>query len=71
MRMLNFPQWIDLLKDIFSKFTVFLQRVKVSLHISCLEYLKFSQLSGQCSELKYIWVRVSFYVHNDIFGPWF
>ncbi|XP_028732158.1 vacuolar protein sorting-associated protein 54 isoform X1 [Peromyscus leucopus] len=33
MRMLNFPQWIDLLKDIFSKFTVFLQRVKATLNI--------------------------------------
>ncbi|KAK1333033.1 hypothetical protein QTO34_006566 [Cnephaeus nilssonii] len=32
MRMLNFPQWFDLLKDIFFKFTVFLQRVKVSLY---------------------------------------
>lgn len=31
MRMLNFPQWFDLLTDIFSKFTIFLQRVKVSL----------------------------------------
>ncbi|KAM8785124.1 vacuolar protein sorting-associated protein 54 isoform 4-T6 [Rhynchonycteris naso] len=33
MRMLNFPQWFALLKDIFSKFTVFLQRVKVTLNI--------------------------------------
>ncbi|ELK14667.1 Vacuolar protein sorting-associated protein 54 [Pteropus alecto] len=33
MRMLNFPQWFDLLKDIFSKFTVFLQRVKATLNI--------------------------------------
>uniref|UniRef100_A0A8C6RQI4 Vacuolar protein sorting-associated protein 54 n=1 Tax=Nannospalax galili TaxID=1026970 RepID=A0A8C6RQI4_NANGA len=33
MRMLNFPQWIDLLKDIFSKFTIFLQRVKATLNI--------------------------------------
>ncbi|XP_051056575.1 vacuolar protein sorting-associated protein 54 isoform X4 [Phodopus roborovskii] len=33
MRMLNFPQWIDLLKDIFSKFTVFLQRVKATLNV--------------------------------------
>lgn len=29
MRMMNFPQWFDLLKDIFSKFTIFLKRVKV------------------------------------------
>lgn len=33
MRMLNFPQWIDLLKDIFSKFTIFLQRVKATLNV--------------------------------------
>uniref|UniRef100_A0A8C8YSE7 Vacuolar protein sorting-associated protein 54 n=1 Tax=Prolemur simus TaxID=1328070 RepID=A0A8C8YSE7_PROSS len=33
MRMLNFPQWFDLLKDIFSKFTIFLQRVKATLNI--------------------------------------
>ncbi|PNI66454.1 VPS54 isoform 2 [Pan troglodytes] len=33
MRMLNFPQWFDLLKDIFSKFTIFLQRVKATLSI--------------------------------------
>uniref|UniRef100_A0A8C5KCU1 Vacuolar protein sorting-associated protein 54 n=1 Tax=Jaculus jaculus TaxID=51337 RepID=A0A8C5KCU1_JACJA len=33
MRMLNFPQWIDLLKDIFSKFTIFLQRVKATMNI--------------------------------------
>ncbi|XP_047602420.1 vacuolar protein sorting-associated protein 54 isoform X1 [Lutra lutra] len=33
MRMLNFPQWFDLLKEIFSKFTIFLQRVKATLNI--------------------------------------
>uniref|UniRef100_A0A2I2Y7M6 Vacuolar protein sorting-associated protein 54 n=1 Tax=Gorilla gorilla gorilla TaxID=9595 RepID=A0A2I2Y7M6_GORGO len=33
VRMLNFPQWFDLLKDIFSKFTIFLQRVKATLNI--------------------------------------
>ncbi|KAM9212978.1 vacuolar protein sorting-associated protein 54 isoform 3-T3 [Dugong dugon] len=33
MRMLNFPQWFDLLKDIFSKFIIFLQRVKATLNI--------------------------------------
>ncbi|KAB1267075.1 Vacuolar protein sorting-associated protein 54 [Camelus dromedarius] len=33
MRMLNFPQWFDLLKEIFSKFTVFLQRIKATLNI--------------------------------------
>uniref|UniRef100_A0A2I3LHQ8 Vacuolar protein sorting-associated protein 54 n=1 Tax=Papio anubis TaxID=9555 RepID=A0A2I3LHQ8_PAPAN len=33
MRMLNFPQWFDLLKDIFSKFAIFLQRVKATLNI--------------------------------------
>ncbi|XP_056669908.1 vacuolar protein sorting-associated protein 54 isoform X2 [Monodelphis domestica] len=33
MRLMNFPQWFDLLKDIFSKFTVFLQRVKATLNI--------------------------------------
>uniref|UniRef100_A0A8C6BV30 Vacuolar protein sorting-associated protein 54 n=1 Tax=Monodon monoceros TaxID=40151 RepID=A0A8C6BV30_MONMO len=33
MRMLNFLQWFDLLKDIFSKFTIFLQRVKATLNI--------------------------------------
>uniref|UniRef100_A0A8C9QVJ4 Vacuolar protein sorting-associated protein 54 n=1 Tax=Spermophilus dauricus TaxID=99837 RepID=A0A8C9QVJ4_SPEDA len=45
MRMLNFPQWFDLLQDIFSKFKIFLQRVKVSLHISLsrisLQFLSF------------------------------
>lgn len=29
MRMMNFPQWFDLLKNIFSKFTIFLKRIKV------------------------------------------
>lgn len=29
IRMMNFPQWFDLLKDIFSKFTIFLKRIKV------------------------------------------
>ncbi|KAK2507380.1 hypothetical protein MC885_015472 [Smutsia gigantea] len=33
MRMLNFPQWFHLLKDIFSKFIIFLQRVKATLNI--------------------------------------
>uniref|UniRef100_H0VX26 Vacuolar protein sorting-associated protein 54 n=1 Tax=Cavia porcellus TaxID=10141 RepID=H0VX26_CAVPO len=33
MRMLNFLQWFDLLKDIFSKFTIFLHRVKATLNI--------------------------------------
>ncbi|XP_027721139.1 vacuolar protein sorting-associated protein 54 isoform X2 [Vombatus ursinus] len=33
MRLMNFPQWFDLLRDIFSKFTVFLQRVKATLNI--------------------------------------
>ncbi|XP_068042498.1 vacuolar protein sorting-associated protein 54 isoform X4 [Anomalospiza imberbis] len=32
MRMMNFPQWFDLLKNIFSKFTIFLKRVKVTLN---------------------------------------
>ncbi|XP_039915519.1 vacuolar protein sorting-associated protein 54 isoform X1 [Hirundo rustica] len=32
MRMMNFPQWFDLLKDIFSKFTIFLKRVKATLN---------------------------------------
>ncbi|NXG51814.1 VPS54 protein, partial [Psilopogon haemacephalus] len=31
MRMMNFPQWFDLLKNIFSKFTVFLKRIKATL----------------------------------------
>ncbi|XP_074845496.1 vacuolar protein sorting-associated protein 54 isoform X1 [Carettochelys insculpta] len=33
MRMMNFPQWFDLLKNIFSKFTIFLKRIKVTLSI--------------------------------------
>ncbi|XP_029449520.1 vacuolar protein sorting-associated protein 54 isoform X4 [Rhinatrema bivittatum] len=33
MRMMNFPQWFDLLQNIFSKFTVFLQRVKATLSV--------------------------------------
>ncbi|XP_030916825.1 vacuolar protein sorting-associated protein 54 isoform X2 [Geospiza fortis] len=32
MRMMNFPQWFDLLKNIFSKFTIFLKRVKATLN---------------------------------------
>ncbi|KAJ7396035.1 vacuolar protein sorting-associated protein 54 isoform X1 [Pitangus sulphuratus] len=32
MRMMNFPQWFDLLKDIFSKFTIFLKRIKATLN---------------------------------------
>ncbi|NXI17404.1 VPS54 protein, partial [Irena cyanogastra] len=32
MRMMNFPQWYDLLKNIFSKFTIFLKRVKATLN---------------------------------------
>ncbi|XP_071596263.1 vacuolar protein sorting-associated protein 54 isoform X5 [Heliangelus exortis] len=31
MRMMNFPQWFDLLKNIFSKFTIFLKRIKATL----------------------------------------
>uniref|UniRef100_A0A8B9PYR9 Vacuolar protein sorting-associated protein 54 n=1 Tax=Apteryx owenii TaxID=8824 RepID=A0A8B9PYR9_APTOW len=33
MRMMNFPQWFDLLKNIFSKFTIFLKRIKATLNI--------------------------------------
>ncbi|NWX22288.1 VPS54 protein, partial [Aegotheles bennettii] len=32
MRMMNFPQWFDLLKNIFSKFTLFLKRIKATLN---------------------------------------
>ncbi|NWU74342.1 VPS54 protein, partial [Onychorhynchus coronatus] len=32
MRMMNFPQWFDLLKNIFSKFTIFLTRIKATLN---------------------------------------
>ncbi|XP_075352935.1 vacuolar protein sorting-associated protein 54 isoform X2 [Mycteria americana] len=32
MRMMNFPQWFDLLKNIFSKFTIFLKRIKATLN---------------------------------------
>ncbi|NXS01701.1 VPS54 protein, partial [Oxylabes madagascariensis] len=32
MRLMNFPQWFDLLKNIFSKFTIFLKRVKATLN---------------------------------------
>ncbi|XP_049655698.1 vacuolar protein sorting-associated protein 54 isoform X2 [Accipiter gentilis] len=32
MRMMNFPQWFDLLKNIFSKFTTFLKRIKATLN---------------------------------------
>ncbi|NWJ04510.1 VPS54 protein, partial [Crypturellus undulatus] len=33
MRMMNFPQWFDLLKNIFSKFTIFLKRIKATLSV--------------------------------------
>ncbi|XP_063299836.1 vacuolar protein sorting-associated protein 54 isoform X1 [Pelobates fuscus] len=33
MRRLNFSHWFDLLKNIFSKFTIFLQRVKATLTV--------------------------------------
>uniref|UniRef100_A0A8C5MF55 Vacuolar protein sorting-associated protein 54 n=1 Tax=Leptobrachium leishanense TaxID=445787 RepID=A0A8C5MF55_9ANUR len=33
MRRLNFSQWFDLLNNMFSKFTVFLQRVKATLNV--------------------------------------
>ncbi|KAJ1156215.1 hypothetical protein NDU88_008939 [Pleurodeles waltl] len=33
MRMMNFPHWFDLIQTIFSKFTVFLQRVKATLSV--------------------------------------
>ncbi|NXD15560.1 VPS54 protein, partial [Nothocercus nigrocapillus] len=33
MRMMNFPQWFDLLKNIFSKFTIFLKRIKATLNV--------------------------------------
>ncbi|XP_068088464.1 vacuolar protein sorting-associated protein 54 [Hyperolius riggenbachi] len=33
MRMMNFSHWFDLLQNIFSKFTVFLQRVKATLNV--------------------------------------
>ncbi|NXC72036.1 VPS54 protein, partial [Anhinga anhinga] len=32
MRMMNFPQWFDLLKNIFSKLTIFLKRIKATLN---------------------------------------
>ncbi|NXJ66092.1 VPS54 protein, partial [Rostratula benghalensis] len=32
MRMMNFPQWFDLLKNIFSKFSIFLKRIKATLN---------------------------------------
>ncbi|NWH52749.1 VPS54 protein, partial [Fregata magnificens] len=32
MRMMNFPQWFDLLNNIFSKFTIFLKRIKATLN---------------------------------------
>lgn len=40
MRMMNFPQWFDLLKNIFSKFTIFLKRVKVR-HSSAKNFIQF------------------------------
>ncbi|XP_042301331.1 vacuolar protein sorting-associated protein 54 [Sceloporus undulatus] len=33
MRMMNFPQWFDLLKDIFSNFIIFLKRIKATLNV--------------------------------------
>uniref|UniRef100_A0A6I8NMI4 Vacuolar protein sorting-associated protein 54 n=1 Tax=Ornithorhynchus anatinus TaxID=9258 RepID=A0A6I8NMI4_ORNAN len=33
MRMMNFPQWFDLLNNIFSRLIVFLQRVKATLNV--------------------------------------
>ncbi|XP_069464288.1 vacuolar protein sorting-associated protein 54 isoform X2 [Ambystoma mexicanum] len=33
MRMMNFPHWFELMQNIFSKFTVFLQRVKATLNV--------------------------------------
>ncbi|KAJ6650796.1 hypothetical protein lerEdw1_003961 [Lerista edwardsae] len=33
MRMMNFPQWFDLLKNIFSNFITFLKRIKATLNV--------------------------------------
>ncbi|XP_005989608.1 vacuolar protein sorting-associated protein 54 isoform X2 [Latimeria chalumnae] len=33
MRIMNFPQWFELLNDIFSKFTIFLKRIKATLNV--------------------------------------
>ncbi|XP_060086591.1 vacuolar protein sorting-associated protein 54 [Heteronotia binoei] len=33
MRMMNFPQWFDLLKNIFSSFILFLKRIKATLNV--------------------------------------
>ncbi|XP_056423961.1 vacuolar protein sorting-associated protein 54 isoform X2 [Hyla sarda] len=33
MRMMNFSQWFDLLQNIFSKFTIFLRRVKATINV--------------------------------------
>ncbi|XP_066495027.1 vacuolar protein sorting-associated protein 54 [Tiliqua scincoides] len=33
MRMMNFPQWFDLLKNIFSNFIIFLKRIKATLNV--------------------------------------
>uniref|UniRef100_G1KF33 Vacuolar protein sorting-associated protein 54 n=1 Tax=Anolis carolinensis TaxID=28377 RepID=G1KF33_ANOCA len=33
MRMMNFPQWFDLLKDVFSNFIIFLKRIKATLSV--------------------------------------
>ncbi|KAF7249308.1 Vacuolar protein sorting-associated protein 54 [Varanus komodoensis] len=33
MRMMNFPQWFDLLKDVFSNFIIFLKRIKATINV--------------------------------------
>ncbi|XP_053140347.1 vacuolar protein sorting-associated protein 54 [Hemicordylus capensis] len=33
MRMMNFPQWFDLLKNVFSNFIIFLKRIKATLNV--------------------------------------
>nr|XP_019573469.1 PREDICTED: vacuolar protein sorting-associated protein 54 isoform X3 [Rhinolophus sinicus] len=79
MRMLNFPQWFDLLKDIFSKFTVFLQRVKATLniiHSVVLSVLEKNQRTRELEEISQqkhatkdnsLDTEVAYLIHEGIF----
>ncbi|XP_036190269.1 vacuolar protein sorting-associated protein 54 isoform X6 [Myotis myotis] len=79
MRMLNFPQWFDLLKDIFFKFTVFLQRVKATLNIIHNVVLSVLDKNQRTREMEDILqqknaakdnsldTEVAYLIHEDIF----
>ncbi|XP_015284735.1 PREDICTED: vacuolar protein sorting-associated protein 54 [Gekko japonicus] len=51
MRLMNFPQWFDLLKNIFSNFILFLKRIKATLNVIRSAVLLVLDKNQRCKEL--------------------